>query len=179
MEVIGFIRLQSGKKIEREILESMNIYHVKQVVRDVDPLSVIRTMEENDTLVVPSLVELSDGLTSLFTILIEIYDRGIKLISIQEQWLTLDSERCNWRDLFEGLGQLNSEIVSQRTKQALAKKKEAGHKLGRPLGSRAISNQKLRQGYQLYQSKTMSIREICLLLDLNVRSFYRYRKEQR
>ncbi|MEG0815713.1 MAG: recombinase family protein [Mucinivorans sp.] len=178
MGTIGYIRLRKDQSIDEATTEAFNQHDVDQIVSGDDPLSVVQSMADGQTLVVNSLSDFSCGLNSLLLVLAAISERHIKLISIHEPWLDLDPKKYQWHKLFQGLAQFNSRILSERTKIALAKKRDSGCKLGRPQGSKVISDQSLRQGLQLYREHAMSVREICEKLHLNVRSFYRYIKEQ-
>ncbi|MEG2728780.1 MAG: recombinase family protein [Mucinivorans sp.] len=178
MGTTGYIRLRKGQLIDKTMMTELHKHNIDQIIADEDPLEILAAMADGDTLVVNSIGDLSSGLSSLLSVLAQISVRQVNLISINEPWLKLDPTLYDWNELFTGLVQFNTSILSSRTKEALAQKRASGCKLGRPQGSKRVSDQVLRRGLQLYADKTMNVREICTMLKLNTRSFYRYIKEQ-
>ena len=73
--------------------------------------------------------------------------------------------------------EIEKELISSRTKEALAKVKSEGKRLGRPKG--ALSKSKLdgrEQEIDFYLSKIISIKSICKLMDVAPTTFYSFCK---
>ena len=81
-------------------------------------------------------------------------------------------------DLIGGLLEFLSGSTSERTKEALRQRKLSGQSVGRPKGIPPERLKRYRAGVMLYRSSGMSVREICAVSGLEVRSFYRYMKSE-
>lgn len=76
---------------------------------------------------------------------------------------------------FSLAAEIERELISSRTKEALAKAKSEGKQLGRPKGS--LSKSKLdgqEDTINLYLSKRISVSSICKLLDVAPATFYSF-----
>ena len=90
----------------------------------------------------------------------------------------MEAKGCNWTDLVGGLLEFMSRSTSERTKEALRQCKLSGQSVGRPKGIPPERLKRYRAGVMLYRSSGMSVRDICAVSGLEVRSFYRYMKSE-
>ena len=100
-------------------------------------------LSEGDTLVVSELSRIGRALGEVVAIIDEIIRRKVRLICIKQNWIvnaTLNGEvditTRVLQAVFALLAELERDLISKRTKQALAAKKHAGIRLGRRKGSR-------------------------------------------
>jgi DNA invertase Pin-like site-specific DNA recombinase len=80
---------------------------------------------------------------------------------------------------FSLAAEIERDLISSRTKEALAKVKSDGRRLGRPKGS--LSKSKLdgkEDDIDLYLSKGISISSLCKLLDVAPATFYSFCKNR-
>ena len=76
---------------------------------------------------------------------------------------------------FSLAAEIERDLISSRTKEALAKVKSDGRRLGRPKGSLSKSKLDGKEGdIDLYLSKGISISSICKLLDVAPATFYSF-----
>ena len=104
----------------------------------------LASLKENDILVVSELSRLARDLEMLVTLVRQIADRRIRLISLKEG---LDMDPNNGRDLqariivwlFSMLYEIERTMISERTKMGLARARAQGKQIGRPKGSLGAS----------------------------------------
>ncbi len=98
--------------------------------------SLIDSMTSGDILIVPELSRIARSITQILEVIKVTKDRGIVLYSLKENF-------CNNEDsisstvtstIFALVAQIERELISMRTKEALHARQIAGVKLGRPKG---------------------------------------------
>ena len=93
-------------------------------------------LEENDILIVSELSRLGRNLMEVMSILHICMERDVKVHTIKEKYELGDN--INSKVLafaFLLSAEIERQLISQRTKEALARKKSEGKQLGRPKGS--------------------------------------------
>lgn len=99
----------------------------------------------NDTLVVSELSRLGRSLFDIMTILNDLMTKKVRLISIKEKFELKDDINSQVLAFaFSLSAQIERQLISQRTKEALARVKAEGKILGRPPG-RTSTNKKLAE----------------------------------
>ncbi len=96
----------------------------------------LEQLEENDILIVSELSRLGRNLMEVMSILHTCMDRDVKVHTIKEQYEL--GNNINSKVLafaFSLSAEIERQLISQRTKEALARKKSEGKQLGRPKGS--------------------------------------------
>jgi len=96
----------------------------------------LEQLEESDILIVSELSRLGRNLMEVMSILHTCMDREVKVHTIKEQYEL--GNNINSKVLafaFSLSAEIERQLISQRTKEALARKKSEGMKLGRPKGS--------------------------------------------
>lgn len=98
--------------------------------------SILNKLTQGDLLIVSELSRLGRNLMEVMSILNTCMNREVKVHTIKEQYELGDN--INSKVLafaFSLSAEIERQLISQRTKEALARKKSEGVKLGRPKGS--------------------------------------------
>jgi DNA invertase Pin-like site-specific DNA recombinase len=96
---------------------------------------LLGVLKEGDVIIASEISRISRKLTDLFKIAGYLNDKKVKLYTVKDNY-TLDNSIQGQVLLFAfGLSaQIERDMISQRTKEALARKKKEGVRLGRPFG---------------------------------------------
>jgi DNA invertase Pin-like site-specific DNA recombinase len=150
-KVIGYLRVstmnQDLEKNKADILSYANDHDLGKVhfVHEVrsGKLSWIRRrikevidqLGKNDWLIVPELSRLGRSMLDILEIIQEAKEKGINIYAIKNNW-TLDNSMESKIILmvFSMAAEIERDLISSRTKEALRVKKESGVTLGRPKG---------------------------------------------
>lgn len=127
-------------------------------------------IREGDVVVVCELTRISRSTKDLFDLVEKIEAKGAKIKSLKESWL--DTTTAHGKllfTMFAGLAQFERDLISERTKSALAAKKAAGVKLGRP----RVNDEALEKAVRLYATKEFEIKEIENLTRISKSTLYR------
>ena len=127
-------------------------------------------IREGDVVVVCELTRISRSTKDLFSLVEKIEEKGAKIKSLKEDWL--DTTTAHGKLLFTmmaGLAQFERDLISERTKSALAAKKAAGVKLGRP----RVDDEALEKAVRLYMTKEFEIKEIEQMTKISKSTLYR------
>lgn len=97
---------------------------------------LLNDMQKGDVLIVPEFSRLARSIIQIFEVLSIIKQKGLVLYSLKEKFSTNDegitaTVICT---VFALVAQIERELISLRTKEALYVKKTMGVKLGRPKG---------------------------------------------
>ena len=96
---------------------------------------VISQLSQGDTLIVSELSRLGRSMLECMEILSIATQKGIRVFAIKGSWELDESIQSKIVAMaFSMASEIERELISQRTKEALAAKKAAGTKLGRPRG---------------------------------------------
>jgi len=105
-------------------------------------LVTIDSLDSGDLLIVSELSRLGRSLGQIILVVDELVRRSIKFITIKEN-IRIDGEQDIQSKamitLFGLFAELERDLISQRTKEGLARAKAGGKTLGRPKGSRSKS----------------------------------------
>lgn len=97
---------------------------------------LLSKMRAGDTLVVSEISRLGRNLMQIMGILNACMEKGFKIISIKENYELGDNINSKVLAFAFGLSaEIERNLISQRTKEALARRKAEGKTLGRPKGS--------------------------------------------
>ncbi len=98
--------------------------------------SLIDQMQSGDTLIVSELSRLGRSMLECMEILSIAAQRGIRIYAVKGSWQLDDSIQSKIVAMaFAMAAEIERDLISQRTKEALAARKQAGMKLGRPVGT--------------------------------------------
>ena len=98
--------------------------------------SLLETMKTNDILIVPELSRIARSITQIFEVIEITKQKQITLYSIKENFCSSDKSITSTvaTTIFALVAQIERDLISLRTKEALQAKKQQGIKLGRPKG---------------------------------------------
>lgn len=97
---------------------------------------LLNTMQKGDILVVPELSRLARSVTQILEVIDITKQKGITLYSLKENFSNDEQSITSTvtSTIFALVAQIERELISLRTREALQAKKATGVKLGRPKG---------------------------------------------
>ena len=97
---------------------------------------IINDLKPDDVLIVPELSRLARSITQILEVIEICKNKKIVLYSLKENFSTKDDsiQSTITSTIFGLVAQIERELISQRTKEALQAKKNQGVTLGRPTG---------------------------------------------
>ena len=98
--------------------------------------SLLDKMQYGDVLIVPELSRIARSITQIFEVIEITKTKGIILYSLKENFCSNDKSITSTvaTTIFALVAQIERDLISMRTKEALQAKKQSGVKLGRPKG---------------------------------------------
>lgn len=139
---------------------------------------VLESLEAGDTLIVSETSRISRRLIDVLNTIQQLIDRGISVIAVKENIVFRDDINSKVLAFAFGLSaEIERSLISSRTREALARKKAEGVRLGRPPGSTSPDKLKLygkdEQIIEL-RMKRVSRADIARILDVHVETLRRY-----
>ena len=152
MATIGFIRVstldQDTEKNKLDILQFANIRKLGNVEFVEEKVSgtkdyrkrklgaLLDSMASGDVLIVPELSRIARSTIQILEVIQITQDKGITLYSLKENFCNMDNSIASTvtKTIFALVAQIERELISLRTREALHARKQAGIKLGRPSG---------------------------------------------
>lgn len=150
-KVIGYLRVSTGEqelgKNKSDILQLANLLDLGQVEFVEERVSgkvswrnrliaeVMNALETNDVLIVSELSRLGRSMLECMEILSIAMERGVRVFAVKGNWQldhTLQSKIVAMA--FSMAAEIERDLISSRTREALRYKREQGIKLGRPPG---------------------------------------------
>ena len=122
-----------GCKVDKYVID-----HVSGVVETKDRNLgwLIKHIQAGDTLIISELSRLGRRLFMLFRILEQLTAKGVKVYSVKEGYFMDGSLQYKVLDFAFGLAaEIERDMISQRTKEALLLRRQRGQHLGRPFGA--------------------------------------------
>ena len=150
-KTVGYLRVSTGEqeleKNKNDILHLANRLNLGQVgfVEEIVSgkvswkkrkiAAVIAGFEKDDTLIVSELSRLGRSMLECMEILAVAVEKGVRVYAVKGNW-SLDNSITSKivAMAFSMAAEIERDLISQRTKEALRYKKEQGIKLGRPQG---------------------------------------------
>ena len=139
---------------------------------------VLGRMKKGDTLIVSEISRLSRSLTEIMTIMGQCLEKEISIYTTKERY-TFDNS-INSKVLCFAFGlvaEIERNLISMRTKEALAVKKAEGVRLGRRPGSNVkikfIEQNEARIARML--DSGMSITQMCRKIGISRHTWYKYK----
>lgn len=193
--VVGYVRVSTGKQhpenqqdeitryakesgifVDRwvtEIVSGRKIYSGRKLGR------LISRMKRGDTLIVSEVSRLSRNLTDIMTIMGSCLKKGINIYTVKERYRFDDSINSKILCFAFGLvAEIERNLISLRTKEALALRKSEGVVLGRPTGS--CTKQQVLHDNEPEILRMLAaghtVRDICRRFKVSKDTWYRWRK---
>jgi DNA invertase Pin-like site-specific DNA recombinase len=132
-------------------------------------------LRQGDTLVVWRLDRLGRSLRHLIETVAELQERGVGFKSLTESIDTTTSGGRLVFNIFASLAEFEREIIRERTQAGLQAARARGRTGGRP---KALTEKQVEMLNQLASDKNRSVNEICRMLGISRKTFYRYVKAQ-
>ena len=97
---------------------------------------LLDSLGEGDVIIIPEFTRLARSMIQILEVLNIVKDKGITLYSLKEHFSTNDEgiSATVIKAVFALVAQIERDLISLRTKEALVAKKAMGIKLGRPRG---------------------------------------------
>ncbi len=150
-KTIGYLRVstldQNIEKNKAEILKLANDKDLGKVLFEEERISgkvswkkrkiseVLKSLQEGDNLIVSELSRLGRSMLECMEILSIATENKINIYAIKGNWQLDNSIQCKIIAMaFSMAAEIEHDLISQRTKEALRVRKAAGMKLGRPPG---------------------------------------------
>ena len=152
MSTKGFIRVstldQDTEKNKLDILQFANSHRLGNVEFIEEKVSgtkdykkrklgaLLDSMTSNDVLIVPELSRIARSTIQILEVIQLTQDKGITLYSLKEKFCNMDNSIASTvtKTIFALVAQIERELISLRTREALHSRKAQGIKLGRPTG---------------------------------------------
>ena len=152
MSTKGFIRVstldQDTEKNKLDILQFANSHRLGNVEFIEEKVSgtkdykkrklgaLLDSMTSNDVLIVPELSRIARSTIQILEVIQLTQDKGITLYSLKEKFCNMGNSIASTvtKTIFALVAQIERELISLRTREALHSRKAQGIKLGRPTG---------------------------------------------
>ncbi len=132
---------------------------------------LLETLESNDTLIVSELSRLGRSLGQIIRFIDDIVEKRVNFIALKEDIVLVGKRDLKTKVMIAMFGlfaEIERDLISQRTKEGMAKAKERGKKAGRPKGSKGKRKLEGKEGeIQLFLEKGISKSSIAKLLDVS------------
>ncbi len=137
--------------------------------------SVIRRMTCNDTLICTELSRLGRSLFMIMEILSECLSKGCRVYTIKDSYQLGDNIESKVLAFAFGLSaEIERTLISQRTREALARLKKEGKQLGRPKDSKGKHPKLQGKEILIKELRTKySVTQICKMLGISRSTYYR------
>ncbi len=186
--IFAYLRVSTGKQTlanqQNEISKFTNSRNL-QVDRWVTEIerklsSLVRRMKKGDTLIVTELSRLSRTLTDIMAIVGELLKKEVRLYSTKDRYSFDDTINSKVLCFAFGLvAEIERNLISMRTREALALRREQGIVLGRRKGSYTKLQQLIDDRVKIVRMMNCgkSIAAICREYDVARNTFDRFRKQ--
>lgn len=143
---------------------------------------LLKRCKKGDTIIASEISRLGRDLYMIMRILEHLYKNGISLYTVKDNFRLSDDIQSKVLAFAFGLSaEIERKLISQRTKEALARKKAEGVHIGRPMGRK--SDRKDRKLYKHEDairrmvSEGVSLHAIALRLKTKPKTLYAYYKD--
>ena len=150
----GYIRISTDKQTtENQRFEILKFAHLKNIVIDEwieETISstkrldvrkfgnLLQRMQKGDILIVSELSRMGRNLMQIMKILHDCMEKDVMVYTVKENYELGNNINSKVLAFAFGLSaEIERNLISQRTKEALARRKAEGQTLGRPKGSRS------------------------------------------
>jgi DNA invertase Pin-like site-specific DNA recombinase len=136
--------------------------------------AALNYLRENDTLVIWKMDRLGRSLKDLIEIVMDLAEKNVGFISLQENIDTTKSGGKLIFHMFGALAEFERDIIRERTMAGLKAARARGRLGGRP---RIMDAEKVAMAKTLMDDPNNSIKSICKMLNVSKSTLYRYLKK--
>ena len=133
----------------------------------------VHALEPGDTLVVWRLDRLGRSMTHLVTLIQALLQRHVSFRSLSDG--AIDTTTASGElvfHIFSALAQFERRLMQERTHAGLAVARARGKKGGRI--PRRAEEPRVRMAYMMYRDQSLTVQDICRVLQISQATFYRY-----
>ena len=137
-------------------------------------------LQKGDVIIFAEISRMARSILQVLEILREFSDKGVDVHFVKSNMVVDKSIQSKMLVTMHGLmAEIERELISTRTKEALAKRKSDGHKLGRPFGSfsKALKADQHREKIISYLEGGVSITDISKLIGISRAALYEWLKK--
>lgn len=170
----------SKKLIVDKFIEVQVSSRKKETQRKIN--EIFEQLKSGDGLIVTELSRLGRSVIEVIMIINRLIDQGVRIISIKEHIDMQDTHSMQSKVMITMFGlfaELERDLISQRTKEALAVKKKEGVKLGRPKGTGRSSLDGRKEEIKMLVDKGVSIFSISKIVEKSYPTVYNYVKKHK
>ncbi len=140
---------------------------------------LIDNLQTGDSLIVAELSRLGRSMLEIMELLSILLRKGVNVYVVKGNYELKDDIQSKVLTFaFSLASEIERELISQRTKEALAKRKAEGKKIGRPKGSYSSKLDEKRQYIEELLSKGVSIASIAKILGVHYHTVRNYVKRR-
>lgn len=140
---------------------------------------LIDNLQSGDNLIVAELSRLGRSMLEIMELLSILLRKGVNVYVVKGNYELKDDIQSKVLTFaFSLAAEIERELISQRTKEALAKRKAEGKKIGRPKGSYSSKLDEKRQYIEELLSKGVSIASIAKILGVHYHTVGNYVKRR-
>ena len=141
---------------------------------------LLKKITKEDTIICSEISRLSRQMYALIALLYQCEKQNVNIIAIKESFNPQEHKYAKYSALFfAASAEFERNLISQRTKEALAYKKSVGIQLGRPIGSK--SKCKKLTGKEDFikkmKSEGVSLRKMAKILKVDTKTLSNFIKE--
>lgn len=176
--IYGYARVSTQKQELTRQLDLLEKYRCTEILTEkVSGIKANRPeltrlkdkVRAGDSLVIESFSRLGRSTKDLIELVDYFEKKGVKLISIKENFDTATPQGKLMLTVFQAFSQFERDIIAQRTKEGLESARARGRKGGRPKSDPT----KVADAVTLYHSKLYSVKEIVRMTGVSQATIYR------
>jgi len=137
--------------------------------------NLVDTLQKGDILIVTELSRLGRSMLEIMELLSILLRAGVELHVVKTRQILKDDLQSKvFAMAFSIAAEIERELISQRTREALQRRKAEGKPLGRPKGSYSSKLDKYRKQIEELRAKGVSIASIAKILEVPYTTLYDY-----
>lgn len=174
MTVFGYVRKDYPSETSIQMKKLMELecedFFIEKTPFNIDTelKAMLKSLKENDILIIASLASFGKGINDLKIIIDDIQRKKIRLVCLEEEIDT--SKKYSFIEILNMINSLDKEVRSEKVKQALVDVKNSGKQLGRP----TIDEETVQQIKKLHTEYRLSLRDIASQCGVSIGTVHKY-----